>query len=88
MTFYYNVTDPNAKVSRGFYDVAVYHYNDLPDSCILAPTPNLNNATYFLRTTGNCYVDLSAVYASYSTSHNNATSLHNVKLQYVPESLI
>ena len=64
-------------------DLIVWHRNDLPNPCKFISTDNLENATYFIRVYYNHYVDLATVwdYDSYST-------LRNLKLQYVPESLI
>ena len=86
MIFYYNVG--TIKISRLFSDTTIYHRNDLPEFCLLAPTINFATATYFLRDDHNCYVDLCAIYASHATSLNDTTALHNVKLQYVPKLFI
>ena len=88
MIFYYDTVLPITKAARRFSNFRVYHRKDLPESCKFATTANLQHATYFLCCIYKTYVDLSAVYASYSTDPDDARCLYNLKLQYVPESLI
>ena len=86
MTFYYDTT--NGHHSRNFYSLKVYHKDDLVVPYICAQTLNLQYATYFICDAHNCYVDLSALYSSYGTDPDDTACLYNLKLQYVPESLI
>ena len=86
MTFYYDTT--SGRSSRHFHALTVYHRDTLADPYRCAPTANLPYAVYFLCDAHNCYVDLSAVYSYYGTDPDDARCLYNLKLQYVPESLI
>ena len=86
MIFYYNTT--NGHHSHVFYTLTVYHRDSIALPYICADTPNLSYAIYFLCDEHNCYIDLSAIYSSYDTDPDDARCLYNLKLQYIPESLI
>ena len=86
MTFYY--TTMEGRNLRAFYGLIVYHRDSIVAPYVCAQTPNLPYATYFLCDAHNCYIDLSALYSYYGTDPDDARCLYNLKLQYVPESLV
>ena len=86
MTFYYDT--PNGRHASHFPSLIGYHRDNLADPYVCVSTSNLPYAVYFLCDAYNRYVDLSAIYPSYGTDPDDARCLYNLKLQYVPESLI
>lgn len=89
MTFIYSLNG-NHHV-REYCSLDIYTQEEIlsaPANAYFAPTKGFENAKYYLKNAHGTFVDLAAIFPSYSTSFEDAAELYLLKQQYVPETLI
>ena len=89
MTFNYSLNG-NRHVHE-YLSLDVYTQEEIlsdPANAYFAPTKGFEGAKYYLKNAHGTFVDLAAIFPSYSTSFEDAAELYLLKQQYIPETLI
>ena len=74
---------------REHFNPEVYHIDNIKGNSCFAPTTNLEQSYYFLRSVHGTFVALDKLITSfYSPTEKDRKYLQLIKQQYIPEALI